>query len=206
MSMILHIEASPRGGRSISSALAEGFVKRCLELRPGDSFRRLELWKLTLPEFDADTISAKFKAADGQGHTREEAVAWSAVKEVFNDFSDADKYVFSVPMWNFGIPYKLKHFIDVVAQPGLAFSYDDKEGFKGLLGGRPAVLVAVRGGSYSETPGDPMDFQVKYMKTILGFMGMSDVRVVLAEGVNIGMRDAAVAAAKAELDSIAKDF
>jgi FMN-dependent NADH-azoreductase len=206
MSTILHIEASPRGARSVSSSLAEEFLALAAKAQPGVKTAKLPLWEIELPEFGETAMNAKFKTFGGEKLNAEEAAVWKRIEEVFHRFAAGDKYVFSVPMWNFGIPYKLKHFIDVVTQPRLAFSFDPAKGYQGLLTNRKAVLIAARGGAYSGMEGDPLDFQVKYMKTFLGFVGVTDVQTVLAEGLNIGQREASVAAAKAKLKEIAASF
>jgi len=206
MSQILFIDASPRLARSVSSSLASEFLRLYGDSHAGDIVDRLQLWKTRLPDFDEMAINAKFKSAAGEPLTDAEAKAWDGVKKVFSKFAKADKYVFAVPMWNFGIPYKLKHYIDVIVQPRLAVAYSPETGFTGLLTGRKALIVAARGGVYSGMPGDPMDFQVKYLKTILGFIGISDVETVLAEGINAGKREEAVKAATLRLAEIAGNF
>ncbi len=205
MSTILHVEASPRAARSVSSALSEEFVQSVVKAQPGTSSAKLPLWEIDLPEFNETAMNAKFKTFGGQELSPEESAKWRAVKSVFERFAAADKYVFSVPMWNFGIPYKLKQFIDVVTQPTLSFAYENGA-YKGLLTGRKALIVASRGGAYAGMEGDPLDFQVKYMKLFLGFVGITDVEAVLAEGLNIGQRDVAVADAKKKLAALAPKF
>ncbi len=204
MTDILHIKASPRGSRSHSTALAREFLRQVKDVNPKVEVSELELWTLELPEFDETCMDAKFKIAGGEALTPEEAAAWAKLKSRFEVFASARKYVFSVPMWNFGIPYKLKHFIDVVAQPGLAFKYADGA-CEGLLKDRKALLVAVRGGVFGGLE-SPYDFQIKYIKAFLGFVGISDVEVVLAEGLNGPGRAAALDDAKTKLGEIAKGF
>ena len=185
MAKVLHIVASPRTERSHSCAVAMEFLKAYGGKHPGDSIETLDLWKIELPDFDEAAINAKFSVFSGKERSREEDAKWAEIVALAKRFTDADKYVFSVPMWNFGIPYRLKHFIDVINQPGLTFSFSAEKGYNGLLGGKRAVLVCVRGGVYSSMPGDPMDFQVKYLKFILGFMGIEDVKLILAEGMTV---------------------
>ncbi len=85
-------------------------------------------------------------------------------------------------MWNFGIPYKLKHYIDVLTQPGLTFSYSPSEGYKGLVTGKPAAVVYARGGSYPPGSGaEGMDFQKSYFETLLKFIGFTDIRPIVVE-------------------------
>jgi FMN-dependent NADH-azoreductase len=85
-------------------------------------------------------------------------------------------------MWNFGIPYKLKQFIDVLVQPGLAFSFSPETGYKGLITGKPAVAVYARGGAYGPGSGmEAYDAQSTYLKQILGFIGITDIKEIFVE-------------------------
>lgn len=202
MSKILHIIASPRKARSHSKAIAEHFLKQL----KNEQITELDLWSLKLPEFDETSTNARFKLAAGQGLYEDEGRAVLAIREIFEKFNDADKYVFSVPMWNFGIPYKLKHFLDVIIQPGMSFTFSPDKGFSGLLGSKKALIVASRGGEYSGMPGDPMDFQVKYLKTALNFIGISDIKSILVEGMNMPAREASIKKAALEAEEIAKIF
>lgn len=108
-----------------------------------------DLWERELPEFDGYTIDAKYQVLHGQDFDADQQRAWQAVVDVCDEFKSADKYLFSLPMWNFGIPYKLKHYIDVIAQPGQTFSFDPATGYSGLVAGKPAAVVYARGGAYS---------------------------------------------------------
>jgi len=182
MAILLHIECSPRKNRSLSLAVAREFIQAYRSAHPEDAVELLDLWSLQMPEFDGDTINAKYRILHGEEHTAAEAEAWKAVVDLFESFNRADKVVFSLPMWNFGIPYKLKHFIDVITQPGLAFSFSPEEGYKGLVTGRPAVVIYARGGAYIDNPDTAsMDFQKPYLEALLGFIGFSDVRSVVIE-------------------------
>ena len=105
--------------------------------------------------------------------------AWKTVIDTINYFKRFDKYVISSPMWNFGIPYRLKQYIDVIVQPSLTFSFSPEKGYTGLMTGRPMQLLLVRGGAYQ--PGNPLetyDFQESYLRVIFGFIGFTDVRAV----------------------------
>ena len=137
MTKLLHIQASPRIGRSASIAVAEHFLDVYRAKHPGDTVETLNLWEADLPEFDGATIDAKYAVLHGQSHTPAQLEAWQEVERIADHFKSADKYLLSLPMWNFGIPYKLKHFIDVLVQPGLAFSFTPEAGYKGLITGKP---------------------------------------------------------------------
>jgi FMN-dependent NADH-azoreductase len=182
MSKLLHIEASPRKGRSSSIAVAQAFLEAYKAANLGDEVETLDLWAADLPELDGDTINAKYRILHGQDHTAEEAAAWSAVVETVEHFTFADKYLLSVPMWNFGIPYKLKHYLDVIIQPGLSFSFSPKTGYTGLVTGKPVAVVYSRGGAYgTDSGGAQRDFQKPYLELALGFMGFTDIRPIVVE-------------------------
>jgi len=90
--------------------------------------------------------------------------------------------LFSLPMWNFGVPYVLKHLIDVIVQPGLTFSFSPTEGYKGLVTGKKAVAVYARGGAYGPGTGaEAYDLQSKTLGGILGFIGITDVTSIFVE-------------------------
>ena len=136
MTTLLHLSASPRGAASESRAIAATFLDAYRATHPDDEIVEWDLWDGTLPAFGPDAAAAKmavFAGADPQG---DEARAWQAAIDTFRRFDAADRYLFSVPMWNAGVPYILKQFIDVVSQPGLVFGFDPERGYSGLLHGQ----------------------------------------------------------------------
>jgi len=206
MSTLLYVQASPRIGRSASITVAEHFLQVYRAKHPGDSVTTMDLWKTELPEFDGATIDAKYAILHGQRHSPAQAQAWQAVSDIANRFKTADKYLFSLPMWNFGIPYKLKHFIDVLVQPGLAFSFSPETGYTGLIAGKPAVVVYARGGAYGPGTGaEGYDAQSTYFRQILGFIGFKDIKEVFVEPTlaSPAAKDAAVAAGKVRAAELA---
>lgn len=206
MTALLHIQASPRVGRSASIAVAEHFVQAYRARHPGDTVTKMNLWETELPEFDGETIDGKYAILHGQPHSAAQALAWRAVSQVAERFKAADKYLFSLPMWNFGIPYKLKHFIDVLVQPGLTFTFSPETGYSGLVTGKPAVVVYARGGAYAPGTGaEGYDAQSAYMRQVLGFIGFKDIREIFVEPTlaSPAAKDEAVAAGKAKAAKIA---
>lgn len=191
MPKLLHIESSPRKQRSKSITIARRFVKRWEAQNPTATVETLDLWKTELPEFDGFTIDSKYKVLHGQEHTQEEAVAWAKVVSVCDHFKSADSYLLSLPMWNFGIPYKLKHYIDVIAQPGQTFSFSPDEGYAGLVTGKPICVVYARGGSYGTEASQGMDLQRSYVQLLLGFIGFTDIHEVIIEPTLAGPDDIA---------------
>ena len=181
MATLLYIEASPRKERSISIAVAKEFLRAYTEAHPADAVETLDLWAAALPEFDGAAINAKYNILHGLPHSATEAKAWGAVEALCRHFKAADKYLFSVPMWNFGIPYKLKHYLDLIVQPGLTFSHSPEQGFTGLVSGKPAAVIYASGGEYGPaSPAKDYDLQKPYMNLILGFIGITGVRSIAA--------------------------
>lgn len=182
MSHLLYIESSPRKKRSSSIQIAHTFLDSYRQSHPDSQVEVLDLWQKQIPEFDGDVIDAKYSIMHGQSHTEAQRKSWRTVEQVIADFKKADRYLFSLPMWNFTIPYKLKHYFDVIVQPSYTFTFSPSEGFKGLVTGKPAVIIYSRGGAYGpETGSQGLDFQKTYMETILKFIGFTDIRSIVIE-------------------------
>lgn len=209
MTKLLYIEASPRKERSASIAVAQNFLAEYRTTHPADTVETLDLWQTELPPFDQSTIDAKYSILHGLPHSPEQKRAWESVERLAAHFKSADKYVFSVPMWNFGVPYILKHYIDLLLQPGLTFSFTPAEGYKGLVTGKPALVIYAQGGQYPKgTPWENYDLQSKYLELVLGFIGFTDVKQVFVNGTLNGPdgKDEAVAAGTAEALRFARQF
>lgn len=208
MAKLLYIESSPRKARSKSIQVAVAFLDAYQSANPGDEVVTLDLWDKALPEFDGYTIDAKYQVLHGQDFDDAQQKAWQAVVDVCDEFKSADKYVISLPMWNFGIPYKLKHYIDVLAQPGQTFSFDPATGYSGLVTGKPVTVVYARGGAYGSDEGKGMDFQKSYVELLLGFIGFTDIKSVVIEPTLAALDDVAAteAAAVENAKQIAASF
>ncbi len=179
MTTLLHISASPRGEWSESLALADTFLDAYRDTHPDNEIQTWNLWDGTLPAFGPAAAQAKMAVFAGADPLGEQATAWRAAKEAFERFAEAEEYLFSVPMWNAGIPYILKQFIDVVSQPGMVFSFDGAEGYTGLLTGRKAAVVytsAVYG--VGRPPSFGSDFQAPYLRDWLTWAGIQDITEV----------------------------
>jgi FMN-dependent NADH-azoreductase len=209
MKRLLYVQVSPMDELSYSKAVADAFIESYKQSHPKDRVKTIELFKVRLPPFDGDVIRAKYAIMHGKPHSDEQKKAWAQVEKVIEQFKKADKYLFSIPMWNFGIPYKLKHYIDVITQPGYTFSFSQQDGYKGLVTGKPAVAVYARGGEYAAgTPAEAHDFQKKYFEHALGFIGFTDIRPVVVECTLYGpeVADAKKKAAIEEARKIALTF
>jgi FMN-dependent NADH-azoreductase len=208
MSKLLYIESSPRKDRSKSIRVAQSFIEAYKHANPTDEVIVLDLWEKKLPEFDGYTIDAKYQVMHGQGFDANQQEAWQAVVDVCEEFTSADKFLFSLPMWNFGIPYKLKHYIDIIAQPGQTFAFDPATGYSGLVTGKPVAVVYARGGAYSSDATKGLDFQKGYMDLLLGFIGFADIQSILVEPTLAAPADVAkTESAAIELaQNVAKSF
>ncbi len=182
MKKIIYIEASPRKKRSHSKNIANEYLDKVRENDSTVEIKTIDLWSMDLPEFTGDMMDAKYAVINGADPSDAQKEAWGKVTNIFNDFADADHYVFSVPMWNFNIPYKLKHFIDIVTQPGLSWSYSPDDGYKGLMGGRTATVIYASGDGYSEGTGfESYDLQKPYINLWLTFIGFDKIEKVVTD-------------------------
>ena len=176
MTQLLHVNASPRGKQSQSLAIAEAFLDVYRERRPDVKIDDLSLFEENLPAFGTAAADAKYAAFSGQEPSGESAAAWVQARATFDRFNAADTYVFNVPQWNSGVPYPLKHLIDIITQPGWSFGFDPAQGYSGLLTGKRAVVVYTSG-VYSV--GAPQEFGVDFHSTFfndwLRFVGITDV-------------------------------
>jgi len=181
MAKLLYIQASPRKDRSKSTQAAKAFLESYQHSHPKDQVRTLNVFDEELPAFEGLTIQAKYNIMHGKEHTAEERRAWTHVEKIIEDFKLADKYLISLPMWNFGIPYRLKQYIDILVQPGYTFTVGEK-GYEGLVKGKPVAAVYARGGAYpAGSPGEAFDLQKKYIELIFGFMGFENIRSIVVE-------------------------
>lgn len=179
MTRLLHISASPRGGASESLGLAAAFLGMYRQTNPGADVEHFDLWDGTLPEFGPAAAKAKMDVFAGAEPSGEGVAAWEAAKTTFARFDAADRYLFSVPMWNAGVPYVLKQFIDVVSQPGMVFGFDPVTGYQGLLTGKKAAVIYT-GAVWGDDRGPEFgsDFQKPYFEDWLRWAGISDITSV----------------------------
>jgi FMN-dependent NADH-azoreductase len=203
MSKLLYIQASPRVQRSHSIAVADAFVETYERTHPDDEIVTLNVFEASIPNFDGLAVQAKYTILHGQSHSEEELQVWKNVEEVIEQFTSADKYILAVPMWNFGIPYRLKQYIDLLVQPGYTFSYSEDTGYQGLVVGKPMLAVYARGGEYPAGGGtEAFDLQTKYIELIFGFIGFENIRSVVVEPTLQGGPDVAAVKRQEAIDKI----
>jgi FMN-dependent NADH-azoreductase len=184
MTRILHIETSPRKQRSASIQVAQAFIDRYVELHPDTTVDRLDVWHLQMPEFDGHAMEAKYAGLAGVERTDAQRDAWRQINELAQPFRDADLFVFGVPLWNYGIPYKLKHLIDAISQKDVLFTFNPDEGIRGMLHAKKAVMAYARGTTLSDdsdTPARLFDYQQGYMNMWLNMIGVTDIESIVIE-------------------------
>jgi FMN-dependent NADH-azoreductase len=179
---ILEIQSSPRGESSDSIALTKSFTQVCKSAKASIVVDTMNVWNEQLPEFDHEAIGAKYKAVKHETMTEAESNVWERIQSLIQRFQHTDRIVLGTPMWNFGLPYKLKQLIDLVAQRNYLFSYDGKQ-YGPLLNVEKAVAVYTRGSRYLEgTPIPPsFDHQAPYLDFWLRLIGVRDLRGLIVD-------------------------
>jgi FMN-dependent NADH-azoreductase len=181
---LLHIDSSPLGSHSVSRELTAAIVVAERRARPGLRVVHRDLARDPLPHWAPASTAGDPAARIGS--------------DVLDEFLAADTIVIGAPMYNFSIPSQLKAWIDRIAIAGKTFRYGPS-GPEGLAGGRRIVIASSRGGRYAEGPAAGMDFQESYLRAVFGFLGITEIEIVRAEGLNLGAdaKAASIAAAHA---------
>ena len=209
MSTLLHISASPRGAASESLQIANAFLETYRATHPDVAVESWDLWDGTIPEFGPAAAGAKMTVFGGGVPQGDQADAWRAAADTFARFSAADRLLFSVPMWNAGIPYVLKQFIDVVSQPGMVFGVDPATGYSHLLAGqgkRAAVVYTSAVWGPQLGPEFGRDFHSTYFNDWLTWTGISDISEIRYHPTLTGDADQARQSALASAQEIAETF
>ncbi|MBH9554315.1 FMN-dependent NADH-azoreductase [Inhella gelatinilytica] len=197
--MILQINTSARSAHeSLSTRLATEWVSRLRAERPEVALEVLELGQQAPAVLDEAALQAMFMPAEQRSPAQAARVAQDIA--YIDQVRRADTLVLAVPMINFGVPAALKNWIDAIAKAGVTFRYT-AQGPEGLLPGKTVYVVLTRGGIHRDQPQDSM---VPYLRTVLGFLGMTEVHFIYAEGLNMGpeAQAAGLANARAEMDAL----
>jgi len=180
---LLHVDSSINGAASVSRQLSSMAVEQWIQNHPDTEVEYLDLAVNTPPHFTADSLGIRRPNDNpSEAEQRENALAEALVSQ----FLAADVIVVGAPLYNFSIPSQLKAWIDRLAQAGRTFRYT-ANGPEGLAKGKTVIAILSRGGIYSTSEaGQAMEHQETYLKTIFGFFGITDIRVVRAEGTDLG--------------------
>ena len=200
MTKLLFIKASPRDA-SRSVAVARAYLEARQARDPALEVDTIDLWTEPLPAFDGDRANAKLAIITQQAHSASQKTAWDEITAIAGRFASADEYLFAVPMWNGGIPYRLKQYIDIIHQPGLLFGLDPATGYFGLLKGKKAVIAYTSGayGPDMPSPAFGTDHHSTYMRAWLNQAGVTAIDEIRYQPVLLNPdTEAAFTAAKAE--------
>ncbi|NKI61286.1 FMN-dependent NADH-azoreductase [Labrenzia sp. PO1] len=204
MSKVLVLTSSVLGDASVSNQLTTHIVNQ-LRLKNGKSkVIARDLGSNPVPHLTQDsTIALRVPEAENEVQANAQALS----DELIAELKAADMLVIGAPMYNFGIPSTLKAWFDYVLRAGVTFSYSEA-GPEGLLKGKRAIVVLTRGGLYSEGPAQLMDAQEPHLRTLLGFIGITDVTFIRAEKLAFGasFQEEAIAAAKKAANEVVDDL
>jgi FMN-dependent NADH-azoreductase len=185
MKKLLHIIATPRGEESRTLKVSKTFLDSFKFSHSDWVVEELDLFKEELPSLTVKRVDGKYILLGGKDLFGEAKEAWQDIIAHIERFMSADGYLISTPMWNFGIPYRLKHYIDIIVQPRYLFKYT-AEGVEGLVKGKKMVVLASRGGEYTTDQMRPMDHQEPYLRAVFGFVGLVDMTFVIAQPMDAG--------------------
>ena len=177
MTKLLFIQASPRSTESKSLQIARAYLEALRAETPEVAVDTLDLWEADLPTFDGDKAAAKLNVILGKDHDAIQKSAWDEILGIANRFISADRYLFAVPMWNGGVPYRLKQYIDIIHQPGLLFGLKRETGYFGLLKNKHATLVLTSGAFAPNFPSPAfgVDHHSTYLCSWLNQAGISAI-------------------------------
>jgi FMN-dependent NADH-azoreductase len=206
---ILNIVTSPRKEQSASRALVETFLREYTARAGNIAVDTLDIWQERLPEFDAETINAKYKGVSGEPMTPTEVTAWQKIRELASRFQRADRIVMGVPMWNFSFPYKLKQLIDLSCQRNMLFTFDGKR-YGPSLDIEKAFVAFVRGQSdeagFGTVSQPGFQYLSGYIEFWLRFIGVREVVTLTLEHTWDGRAVDMIDAGKKKAAELAMQF
>lgn len=198
MAMVLYIKANPKNDQeSRTFQISEHFIRTYRTLHSEDKVVTLDLYRENVKPLTGEEVGL-IHASQTPDHP---------FLRYARQFNQAEKIVIAAPLWNLGVPSILKAYLDYVMIAGINFRYTDA-GPEGLCAGKKAVHITSRGGVYTEEPYAQYEMADRYLRTILGFLGITDVRTIAAEGLDIQGADVKtiVEQAKKRAEEVAKIF
>jgi FMN-dependent NADH-azoreductase len=180
MPTLLHIDSSPLYGRSVSRELTGAFVAQWKSSHPDGTVIDRDLYSTSIPPINGDWVGAVYTPEEARTPQQKELLSLS--DSLLAELEQADEYVFGVPMHNFGVPSVLKLWIDQISRVGKTFSYADGVP-KGLIVGKKATFIIATGGIYdAQTQMASFNFVEPYLRSVFGFLGVTDATFLTAGG------------------------
>jgi FMN-dependent NADH-azoreductase len=198
MAMVLYIKANPKSDQdSRTFQISEHFIHTYRALHSEDKIVTLDLYRENVKPLTGEEV----------GLTHAPKISDHPFLRYARQFNQAEKIVIAAPLWNLGIPSILKAYLDYVMIVGINFRYTEA-GPEGLCAGKKAVHITSRGGVYTEEPYAAYEMGDRYLRKILGFLGIADIRTIAAEGLDIQEADvkALVELAKRRAEEVARNF
>jgi len=205
MKKLLHIIATPRGDESRTLKVSNTFLAEFKKRNPECIIDTIDLSREELPPLTVKRVDGKYALLSGKELSGELKEAWQGIIKHIERFLSADLYLVSTPMWNFGIPYMLKHYIDVILQPKYLFRYAES-GVEGLIKGKRMIVISSRGGDYSVEAMRKLDLQEPYLGAIFGLAGITDITFIKAQPMDMDpkVRDEKIKEAQSTARDIAR--
>ena len=201
MKQLLHIKSSIFSAHGQSSQLAAELLSALQDKHSEFTLIERDLAQQPIPHLNAEHVQAFFAAESDRTPEQQAVVAFSDA--LIAEIQQAELIVIGLPLYNFGIPSTLKAYFDQIARAGITFRYTE-HGPEGLLQGKKVIIIATRGGKYS---GTALDSQTDYMRNFLGFLGLTDITWIYAEGLNMHEHKAeSLVLAKQQLQALAADI
>jgi FMN-dependent NADH-azoreductase len=198
MKTLLKIQASLAGSAAQSTQLADRVIEQWLRTQPRGQVVTRDLALDAIPHLTGERFQSFLSAPHERTTAQQQVVAFS--DGLIQELQEADVILLAVPMYNFGIPSTLRAYFDHIARAGVTFHYTDS-GAEGLIKGKKTYVIVTRGGRYDAEA----DTQTAYLRQFLGFIGLTDLEFVYAEGLSMGpeAREEGLANARAAIDRLA---
>jgi FMN-dependent NADH-azoreductase len=208
MTTVLYVYANPKElNDSFTLRLGRSFFDIYKQVNPDDAIEELDLYKLNLPLVDKNVLEGWDKLRKGETPSPEEKNSIQNILKYTDQFIQADKVVIGAPMWNLGFPPLLKIYLDTLVISNKTFKYTEN-GPIGLVEDKPVLHFQARGGIYSKGPAKEFEFADSYLSALMKFLGITDFKSVICEGLSLKPEEAEKIFQKAakEAQSIAKSF
>jgi FMN-dependent NADH-azoreductase len=177
MSTLLKIDVSTRGNSSISRRLSSLFLDQWREVHADCQVIERDIDTTDLPFLEFPWITANLTRSSAR--TEQQQALLTPSDELIEELQQADEYVIATPMYNFGIPAKLKAYVDHIVRSGLTFTMNADGSYTGLLTGKKATVIIASAGEYGQdAPAEGLDTLKPYLREILGFIGVTDVAFI----------------------------
>jgi FMN-dependent NADH-azoreductase len=178
MPKLFHLICSPRDD-AVSTEAGRVFIDSFRRARPTYEIDTFDVWRENLPEFSGAGVSAKYARNASRPFNADEQQAFAEIERLAVRFALADRVLVTVPMWNFGIPYKAKQWLDLIIQPGLAFKFDPASGYHPLFKDRPTIVVVASGSDFvTGMNRGRIDMVTPYLREVFKFIGIRDLHFV----------------------------